>query len=110
MALRNRNGSTPRLGFALALLLAVGLGLSPVVASAQVYINEILPNPTGTDTGTERVEIYNAGPAAVDLTGWAIDDAVTIGATGTRRAFPRTWTRRARRARSSGPASFASSS
>ncbi len=88
MALRNRTGSTPRLGLALAFLLALGLGLSPVVASAQVYINEILPNPTGTDTGTERVEIYNAGPAAVDLTGWAIDDAVTIGATGTRARIP----------------------
>ena len=51
-------------------------------------INEILPNPAGSDTGTERVEIYNAGAGAVDMTGWAIDDAVTIGQVAVRARIP----------------------
>ncbi|HEY2956285.1 MAG TPA: lamin tail domain-containing protein [Candidatus Eisenbacteria bacterium] len=75
----------PRRGAAVALfsLLAVGS------ASAQIRINEILPNPTGTDTGlNELVEIYNAGATTIDVTGWGIDDAVTIGAAGVRARMP----------------------
>jgi hypothetical protein len=49
-------------------------------ARGAIVINEILPNPAGSETGPmEKVEIYNTGPSAVDLTGWAIDDAATIG-------------------------------
>jgi hypothetical protein len=55
---------------------------------AQVVINEIFPNPVGTDDGTERVEIYNAGPNPVDMTGWAIDDAATIDEVGVRARIP----------------------
>jgi hypothetical protein len=62
--------------------------MSPLQVSAQVFVNEILPNPIGTDTGTERVEIYNAGGSAVNLTGWAIDDAVTIGQVAVRARIP----------------------
>lgn len=69
-------------------LVAALLGFAPLPSSAQVYVNEILPNPVGTDTGTERVEIYNAGPGSVDMTGWAIDDAVTIGQTAVRARIP----------------------
>ena len=61
-----------------ALALAALVASLTRAASAQVVINEILPNPVGTDTGTERIEVYNAGPNPVDLTGWAIDDAATI--------------------------------
>jgi hypothetical protein len=57
-------------------------------ASAQVLINEILANPVGNDVGTERIEIYNAGPSAVNLTGWAIDDAATIDEVAVRARFP----------------------
>lgn len=58
-------------------------------AAAAIFINEILPDPVGTDTYlTELVEIYNSGPNAVDLTGWAIDDAVTIGTTAVRARIP----------------------
>jgi hypothetical protein len=52
-------------------------------ASAQIRINEIYPNPDpAPDDGNERVEIYNAGPTAVNLTGWAIEDAATIDTPG----------------------------
>jgi hypothetical protein len=34
------------------------------------------------------VEIYNSGPNAVDVTGWAIDDAVTITTTAFRARLP----------------------
>jgi hypothetical protein len=76
-----------RVPFVPAAILAFAT-LAPAPLFAQVFVNEILPNPTGTDTGTERVEIYNAGPGSVDMTGWAIDDAVTIGAVGVRARIP----------------------
>ncbi|QAT88435.1 putative lipoprotein [Corallococcus coralloides] len=46
----------------------------------QVFINEYLaqplPGPTGTpDYDQQFVEIYNAGPGSVDLSGWGIHDA-----------------------------------
>ena len=40
--------------------------------SANVVINELLPNPDGTDTGSEYVELYNAGASAVDVSGWTL--------------------------------------
>ena len=58
---------------------AVSLVLVSGGASAQVIISEIMYNPAGSDTGTgfnkEWLELYNTGPAAVDLTGWRIGDA-----------------------------------
>ena len=56
---------------------------------AAIVINEIFPNPVGSETGPmEKVEIYNTGPNAVDLTGWAIDDAVTITSSAVRGGIP----------------------
>ncbi len=57
-------------------------------ARADIVINEILPNPDGSDTGTERLEIYNNGPDAIDVTGWAIDDAATIDEASVRARIP----------------------
>jgi hypothetical protein len=77
----------PRLGAALAILGSLALAFAP--AEAQIRINEILPNPVGTDTGlNELVEIYNAGSTTIDVTGWAIDDAVTIGQVAVRARIP----------------------
>jgi len=56
----------------------VSLGLLGGVASAQIVINEIYPDPAGTDDPLERVEIYNAGSTPVDVTGWGIHDAASI--------------------------------
>jgi uncharacterized protein YdeI (BOF family) len=47
---------------------------APVYSSA-VVINELLPNPVGSDTTTEFIEVRNTGDAAVDLGGWQLDDA-----------------------------------
>jgi hypothetical protein len=60
----------------LAALLAHAL--LPAAAAAQIVINEIYPDPAGTDDPLERVEIYNAGAVAVDVTGWCIHDAASI--------------------------------
>ena len=74
---------------ALASVSFVSLGLAAGPALAQIRINEIFPNPVGaTETGLEWVEIYNAGNSSVDMTGWAIDDAVTIGQTAVRARIP----------------------
>lgn len=42
--------------------------------TAQLFINEVLPNPVGTDRPAEFVEIVNGSTSSVDLTGWAIHD------------------------------------
>ncbi|MCP4809659.1 MAG: hypothetical protein GY913_28325 [Proteobacteria bacterium] len=46
----------------------------PIVAG--VFINEFLPNPDGTDRGSEFVELVNGAPTPVDLTGWTFGDAI----------------------------------
>lgn len=43
--------------------------------SNAVVINELLPNPVGSDTTGEFIELFNTGGSAVDLAGWQIDDA-----------------------------------
>lgn len=64
-------------------------GLAPAsTAHAAVFINEILADPAGDDTGAEWIEIYNSGPGSVDMTGWAIDDAATIDDVGVRARIP----------------------
>ncbi len=41
----------------------------------QIKINEILPNPDGSDSGQEWVELYNAGTEAVRMDSWSIETA-----------------------------------
>lgn len=43
-------------------------------AQYNIYINELLPNPVGSDEA-EWIELVNAGDQAVDLAGWKIKDA-----------------------------------
>src|SRR5262245_65663867 len=65
------------------------LALTAAPAAAAVFINEIFPNPVGVETGPqEKVEIYNSGPGSVDMTGWGIDDAVTISTAAVRARIP----------------------
>lgn len=40
----------------------------------QVVLNEVLPNPVGTDRGQEYVEIVNLGPDEADLSGFVLSD------------------------------------
>ncbi len=44
------------------------------VSAARVTINEILPNPTGSDTTGEFIELYNDEPLPVNVCGWSLDD------------------------------------
>lgn len=47
----------------------------------QILINEVELNPAGTDTGTERVELYNPSNTGIDVSGWAISSAAGTTAT-----------------------------
>ena len=38
-------------------------------------MNELMPNPAGTDLGAEYVELVNAGTVPLDPTGWTLCDA-----------------------------------
>lgn len=40
-----------------------------------VKVNELLPDPEGTDDGAEWIEIYNAGASPQTLDGWSIEIA-----------------------------------
>ncbi len=37
-----------------------------------LVVNEIFPDPDGTDAGFEWVELFHGGAAAIDLTGWSL--------------------------------------
>ncbi len=45
--------------------------------SKQILITEIMPNPSGADTGNEWVEIYNANDEETNLDDWFIADSTT---------------------------------
>jgi hypothetical protein len=38
-------------------------------------VNELLPDPEGSDDGAEWIEVYNAGPSTQSLDGWSIEIA-----------------------------------
>ncbi len=40
---------------------------------SQIVINEILYDPSGTDTGKEWIELYNPTNSSVDMNGWELD-------------------------------------
>lgn len=46
------------------------LFLFPLRSNAQVVLNEVMYDLSGTDTGREWVEIYNAGSSVADLLSW----------------------------------------
>ena len=80
------------------------LAVSAPVYSDAVAINEFLPDPNGSDTDNEFIEVKNTGGSAVGLAGWQLDDAdggstpytvpdgVTLGA-GALRSFARSETK-----------------
>jgi competence protein ComEC len=47
----------------------------------QILINEVELNPAGTDTGTEKVELYNPSNTGIDVSGWTVSS--TAGRTAT---------------------------
>ncbi len=46
----------------------------PIVISAQITINELLPNPPGNDTNQEWIELYNNSTSTLDLAGFRLTD------------------------------------
>ncbi len=56
-----------RLAVRLLPSLLIGCACWPGPAQGQLLINEFLPDPAGTDSGREFVELLNSGPGAVDL-------------------------------------------
>lgn len=51
---------------------------SPVIPgdfSGNIIINEVLPNPEGSDTEGEFMELKNIGNDSVDLSGWQLGDS-----------------------------------
>ena len=47
---------------------------------AQVVLNEVMFNPSGSEFYDEYIELYNTGTTQVDLTGWRIGDGDGIDA------------------------------
>jgi S-layer protein (TIGR01567 family) len=47
--------------------------------TTEIMINELMPNPIGTDRGNETTELYNCGDELVDIGGWVLKnvDGVT---------------------------------
>jgi PKD repeat protein len=45
--------------------------------SQDIIINEILPNPKGSDNENEFIELKNIGASEVDLAGWKLGDSTT---------------------------------
>ncbi len=48
-----------------------------VPSAGDVVLNELIPNPSGSDTGAEWIELYNRGSSPVDVSGWGIDVATS---------------------------------
>jgi hypothetical protein len=49
-----------------------------VVSPPHVIINEVLANESGTATGGEFIEVYNAGGSPANLSGWTLSDAALV--------------------------------
>lgn len=54
------------------LLTGFVLIFAPKAASAAVAINEVLFDPSGSDTGFEKIELHNAADAAIGIGGWQL--------------------------------------
>lgn len=46
--------------------------LASMNASAEVLVSQVYPNPVGTESGGEALEIWNAGSLPVNLSGWTV--------------------------------------
>ena len=45
----------------------------------KVYLNEVLPNPSGDEKTEEFIEIYNPNKNKIDLSGWILKDSSKTG-------------------------------
>jgi hypothetical protein len=67
----------------MSLISATLLLVAAARVDAALVISEVLYNELGSDTGGEWIEIYNSGPADIDLSNYKIGDEETSGGTGT---------------------------
>ncbi|MBU0596803.1 lamin tail domain-containing protein [Patescibacteria group bacterium] len=51
--------------------------IEQALGSNDIIINEVLPNPAGSDNEEEFIEIKNIGNTTVDITGWKLGDSST---------------------------------
>jgi hypothetical protein len=51
--------------------------------STNIVISEFLPNPEGTDSGNEWIELFNSSDTGVNLRDWILDDNGEEGVIGT---------------------------
>ena len=65
----------------LSLLWIFGTRAWACEANSAVVINEFLPDPSGTDTDHEWVEIYNGAGVDVDISGWTLQGGASSYAT-----------------------------
>ena len=52
-----------------------GQVLGTKIFSSEVHITEIYPNPPGSDSEDEFIELYNTSDKTVDITGWKLGDS-----------------------------------
>ncbi len=52
----------------------ISLELQEPSYSENLVINELLPNPSGPETDSEFIEIYNSGDDDIDLANWKLSD------------------------------------
>lgn len=56
---------------------SASLTLAEVEYTDQVMISELLPNPAGTDTANEFIELGNSGTETINLANWQLTDGAT---------------------------------
>lgn len=54
-----------------------GKVVEQVITSAKIVINEVVPNPTGSDSEDEWIELKNLGSETVSLVDWSLGDATS---------------------------------
>ena len=57
--------------------LFISFFLSPILISAEekIVINEVMPNPSGSDKNREWIELYNLGEKERNLFNWQIKNS-----------------------------------
>jgi len=71
-----------------ALFLSLHLSLPIGASSPTLLVSEVLYDATGSEPDEEWIEIYNAGPSAVDLSNYKVGDEEELGGTEGMLQFP----------------------
>ncbi|QQS38704.1 lamin tail domain-containing protein [Candidatus Woesebacteria bacterium] len=64
--------------YRITILACIVFFIFPATANAQVFLNELFPNPSGDSSeGSEFIEIYNNSDKEVDITNYIIEETKT---------------------------------